>query len=268
MMKFTKMHGLGNDFPIIDCRDGQHILPREEVKALADRKRGIGFDQAIHILSPKSDEADVFLDMYNADGSDLEACGNGTRCAARYFMDEAKRDECVIETVAGLLRCVRAENDMITADMGEPKLEWQDIPLSQECDTLHLPLDGDPVAVNIGNPHCVFFVDDAENVGLESLGPKFENDPLFPNRTNVEFVQVLSKSHIRMRVWERGAGVTEACGSGACAVTVAAIRRDLTDRKVKITLDGGDLFMEWRERDNHILMTGPATYVFKGNLPI
>ncbi len=268
MLKFKKMHGLGNDFVMIDCRGGQDVLSKEQVIAISNRKRGVGCDQLIHILPPKSAEADIFLDMYNPDGSELRACGNGTRCAADIIMQETGQDRVVIETVAGLLVCTRAEGGMVTADMGVPKLDWQDIPLSKECDTLHLPLDGDPVAVNIGNPHCVFFVDDADQVDLEGLGAKFERDPLFPDRVNVEFISVLAPNHLRMRVWERGAGVTEACGSGACASAVAAIRRELTDRSVKITLDGGDLHLEWRESDDHILMTGPVAYVFDGELSL
>ncbi len=272
MLSFKKMQGLGNDFVIIDQRDGAPSLDAAQVIEIADRKRGVGCDQVIHIKLPQSAGADIFLDMYNMDGSPLEACGNGTRCVARLLMDEQGRDDCVIETVAGLLACRAAANDMVTVDMGAPKLGWQDIPLSEERDTLHLGVMSgeltDPVAVNMGNPHTVFFVDNAELVDVEGLGMQVERHVLFPERTNVEFAQVLADDKLRVRVWERGTGVTLACGSGACAVIVAAVRRGLAGRKAEVILDGGSLFLEWREQDDHVLMTGPAAYVFEGRIAI
>lgn len=269
--RFKKMHGLGNDFVIIDQRAGGDTFSTERIIALSDRRFGIGCDQFIHMKPPRDPEADVFLDMYNCDGSRLEACGNGTRCVAYLLMQESGRRECVVETVAGLLRCSRVQDTLICADMGEPRLEWDQIPLAEKHDTLHLGIgDGDtlsdPVAVNMGNPHCVFFVNQVEKLPIETLGPAVERNTLFPNRTNVEFAQILELEKIRMRVWERGTGVTMACGSGACATMVAAARRGLTGRKAEIILDGGSLMLEWRESDNHVLMTGPVTDVFDGTL--
>lgn len=263
---FIKMHGLGNDFVIIDCRDGLPVLTPDQVRFIADRKRGVGCDQLVHLLPPKSPQADIFLDMYNADGSPLGACGNATRCVAALVGKEKGSAVCVIETIAGLLYCTLLENGAVQVDMGEPRLVWHEIPLSKQYDTLHLPLDGDPVGVSMGNPHCVFFCDNAEDVNVDNLGVKVERDPLFPERTNVEYVSMLGDDILRMRVWERGAGITQACGTGACAAAVAAIRRGLTRRRVQVVLDGGTLEIEWREADGHVLMTGPATYVYEGSV--
>ncbi|PZQ45685.1 MAG: diaminopimelate epimerase [Micavibrio aeruginosavorus] len=265
-ISFLKMHGLGNDFVILDLRRGGDILTPERVRQIADRQRGVGCDQLIHLLPPKSAGANVFLDMYNADGSSLGACGNASRCVADLVMRESGARDCILETVAGLLYCTRAKEGQITVDMGVPRLEWSEIPILNQCDTLHLPLDGDPVGVSMGNPHCVFFCEDPEVISVDKLGPKIEHNPLFPERTNVEYVGILGPDHLRMRVWERGAGITQACGTGACASAVAAIRRGLAGRSVRVTLDGGDLLIEWRESDGHVLMTGPVAYVFEGTI--
>jgi diaminopimelate epimerase len=267
-IKFRKMHGLGNDFVIFDNRFKRADSAKKGITRIANRRLGVGCDQVIFMESAKG-EGDIFLDMYNADGSALEACGNGTRCVAHLLMQETGGEECLIETVAGLLHCSQFEDGIIQADMGAPRLEWSDIPLSEDRDTLNLGIgDGDtlenPVAVNMGNPHCVFFVNDVEKMDIETLGPSVERNSLFPQRTNVEFAQILSPDKIRMRVWERGTGVTMACGSGACATIVAAVRRGLTGRRVEIVLDGGSLYLEWRESDGHVLMSGPVTDVFKG----
>lgn len=267
-MKFRKMHGLGNDFVIFDNRAGQAAAAKAMIATIANRRLGIGCDQVIFMESAKG-SGDIFLDMYNADGSTLEACGNGTRCVAHLLMQESGQAECVIETVAGLLGCRRVGDNVIQADMGIPRLGWAEIPLSEDRDTLNLGIgDGDtldnPVAVNIGNPHCVFFVGNAEALSIETLGPSVERHSLFPQRTNVEFAQIMSTGKIRMRVWERGTGVTMACGSGACATIVAAVRRGLAGRKAEIVLDGGSLFLEWRESDDHVLMSGPVADVFEG----
>lgn len=266
--EFTKMHGLGNDFVIVDQRDGAESFDEKTVIDICNRRTGIGCDQLIHIKKPKSADADIFLDMYNKDGSPLRACGNGTRCVASIWMDESGKDSCVIETVAGLLECTRADDDMVTVNMGKPKLGWQDIPLAEDADTLSLGvMNGrlnNPVAVNMGNPHTVFFVDDAEKADVAGVGAQVERHVMFPDRTNVEFAQILADDKIRVRVWERGAGVTQACGSGACATMVAAVRRGLTGRKAEIILDGGSLYLEWRAEDEHVMMTGPVAYVFKG----
>lgn len=268
MLSFKKMHGLGNDFVIVRAENGD--FQPEDVRRIADRRRGVGCDQFIVMEPPVSRQADVFMRIYNPDGSQAQACGNGTRCVADLWMRDNGAESCVIETVAGLLPCQRAGEGMVTADMGKPRLGWRDIPLAEERDTLHLGVGGgalhDPVAVNVGNPHAVFFVADVERTDVEGLGPQVENNVLFPERTNVEFAQILSPESIRVRVWERGTGVTQACGSGACAVIVAAVRRGLSGRTAEIILDGGSLFLEWREEDGHVLMTGPAACVFEGAL--
>jgi diaminopimelate epimerase len=272
MLLFIKMHGLGNDFVVIE----QAVdLNTGDIRRIADRRYGVGCDQLLILGAPKDKGADLFLRIYNPDGSEAQACGNGTRCVAHLWMKKNNRKDCVVQTVAGLLQCRMATNDMVTVDMGIPRLDWQDIPLAEERDTRHLGLRGteeagilpDPVAVNVGNPHAVFFVNDVRKTDVRGLGPQVENHVLFPQRTNVEFAQVMAPDKIRVRVWERGTGVTEACGSGACATMVAAVRRGLTGRKAEIVLDGGSLFLEWRAEDDRILMTGPAAYVFEGVLP-
>ncbi|MCD8520171.1 MAG: diaminopimelate epimerase, partial [Alphaproteobacteria bacterium] len=215
-VRFQKMHGLGNDFVVIDARDGMQTPPVKVLQAMADRRTGIGCDQILFIRPAKTSGTNIFLEMYNSDGSPLRACGNGTRCAADIIAIETGKDEIVIETVAGLLSCRKEADGRITADMGVPKLDWKDIPLAEERDTLHLGIaKGDmknPVGVNMGNPHAVFFVPDVKFVDIEEYGAFFETHKLFPDRTNVEFVQVKSPTELRMRVWERGAGVTMACG--------------------------------------------------------
>ncbi len=274
MLHFRKMHGLGNDFVILDARMTNIELSDEEIQYICDRKRGIGCDQLIILEISEGFQETLFMRIFNTDGSEARACGNATRCVADILMNEEDMNSCVIETVAGMLNCRRSEDGLITVQMGVPKRDWKEIPLSKKVDTDHLPLMSesvsDPIAVNIGNPHCVFFVDNiADNWGdkaVEEQGKLFELDPLFPDRTNVEFVEILAPDHVRMRVWERGAGITDACGSGACAVAVAAITRGLTERKMTVTLDGGDLVLEWVSDDAQISMTGPVSYVFEGQL--
>lgn len=268
MVSFKKMHGLGNDFVVIDAMKTPVSFTDSQRRQIADRRYGVGCDQLILMEPPKDKGADLFMRIYNPDGSEAGACGNGTRCVAHLWMSLNNKKICTIQTVAGLLKCAMMANGMVQVDMGRPRLDWKDIPLAEERDTLHLGIAGgamgDPVAVNIGNPHAVFFVDDVKKVDLSGLGPQVEHHVLFPQRTNVEFAQVLAPDKIRVRVWERGTGVTQACGSGACATMVAAARRGLTGRKAEIVLDGGSLFLEWKEDDDHILMTGPASYVFEG----
>jgi diaminopimelate epimerase len=270
MKTFNKMHGLGNDFVILDQREGGETLSTGDIIRIADRRRGVGCDQLIHMKPPRSPDTDVFLDMYNRDGSSLQSCGNGSRCIARVIMDESGRSACVLETVAGKLFCRKVADGMVEIDMGKPRLGWKDIPLAEERDTLHLGIQGgllpDPVSVSMGNPHTIFFVDQVESFDIATLGSQVERHVLFPERTNVEFAQILSPEKIRVRVWERGTGITQACGSGACATIVAAVRRGLTSRKVEIILDGGSLFLEWRSADDHVLMTGPAEYVYQGQM--
>lgn len=256
---FMKMHGLGNDFVVIDERG---ITPRVDAAmaiAIADRNRGVGYDQ-LAVLSDSSD-ADVHLTFWNADGSQAGACGNATRCIARHMMDELDRDALTIRTDRGLLSAVDVDG-MASVNMGHPQLDWLDVPLASEMDTLALPIDGAPTATGMGNPHCTFFVDDAEAIDLATRGAEIEHHPLYPERTNVQFASLIGPDHIRMRVWERGVGVTLASGSSSCATAVAAARRGLTGRKVRIDLDGGTLQIDWR--DDGVWMTGPTAHVFDG----
>lgn len=267
-IRFRKMHGLSNDFVIIDCRASGAMPPRAVMAAMTHRKTGVGCDQLIPILPPQDAKADAFMRIINSpDASEAQACGNATRCVADVLMNEKGSNECVIQTVAGLLACTRdPSTGLITVDMGVPRLEWNQIPVAKECDTLHLPLKGDPVGVNIGNPHAVFFVDDVETFKVREIGPGIEHDSLFPEKANIEFAKVLDRSHIRMRVWERDSGETEACGSAACATIVAAVSRGLTDRQCEVMLNGGPLQFHWRESDGHLFMTGPVAYVFEGTI--
>ncbi|PUB14860.1 diaminopimelate epimerase [Yoonia sediminilitoris] len=257
---FMKMHGLGNDFVVVDERHTGAVVDSALAVALADRHRGVGFDQ-LAVLS-LTEKADVFLTFWNSDGSMSAACGNATRCVARYLMDETGQRALNLETTHGVLHAVDAGSGLTSVNMGHPQLDWSDIPLSQELDTLKLPVEGAPTATGMGNPHCTFFVDDAESIALADEGPKFEHHPLFPKRTNVQFATVTGPDQIRMRVWERGAGVTLASGSSSCATAVAAARRGLTSRTVQITLDGGVLDINWA--DDGVWMTGPTAHVFDG----
>lgn len=267
-LPFRKMHGLGNDFVVLDARDRPMELTDAQVRALGDRRTGVGFDQLLIIEHPQKD-GDAFMTVRNADGGVVASCGNGARCIADVVMADLGKEAVVLETLAGPVSASRSDGGLVAVDMGEAKLDWQDIPLAVEQDTGHVDLVAgplhNPVAVSMGNPHVVFFVDDAEAVDLERFGPMIENHALFPKRTNVEVVEVLSRKHVRMRVWERGVGLTQACGTGACAVGVATARRDLTDRSVTVTLDGGDLHIAWRD-DGHVIMTGPVSYSYDGVL--
>lgn len=267
-LPFVKMHGLGNDFVVLDARAHPVPLDNAAIRLLGDRRRGIGFDQMITI--ERSDKADAFMRIHNSDGGEVESCGNAARCIAALLMRETGRAAVSIDTVGGWLQASSGSSDRVTVDMGEPRLDWQAIPLAREMDTVALDYRHGgferPGAVNVGNPHVVFFVGDAEAVALAEIGPQIEHDPLFPQRINVEFAQVIDRRRIRMRVWERGAGITRACGTGACATLVAAARRGLAERKAEILLDGGPLVIEWTD-DNRITMTGPATEAFRGEIP-
>ena len=260
---FIKMHGLGNDFVIIDARGAGDPVTPALARALGDRHRGVGFDQLAVIAD--SDTADANVTFWNADGADAGACGNATRCVAHLLMAERGAGTVSLQTANGILTAERLADGRIRADMGPARTGWRDIPLAEEADTVGLPLPGAPGAVSMGNPHCVFFVDDAEAVLLAEVGPEWEHHPMFPDGANVEFVQVISPSEVRFRVWERHAGITQACGSGACAAVVAGVRKGLLERRVAVHLDGGTLEIEWRE-DGHVLMTGPAAHVFEGRL--
>ncbi len=265
-LPFVKMHGLGNDFVVIDARTAPLALADAQVRAIADRRTGIGCDQLIVVAPPNDARADAMMLIRNADGGEVAACGNASRCVGWMLLRETGRGRVTLETRAGLLTA-EAAGDMIAVDMGPARLDWRDIPVAAECDTLHMPvgLEGlrDPVGVSMGNPHAVFFVADAEAVDLARLGPRLETDAFFPERANIEVAQVLDPARIRMRVWERGAGITRACGTGACATLVAAARRGLTGRRAEVVLDGGTLVIEWRE-DGRVMMTGPVATSFAG----
>jgi diaminopimelate epimerase len=257
---FIKMHGLGNDFVVLDAR-AQALPPLAPAmaRALADRRTGVGCDQVVLIES--SERADLRMRIFNADGGEVSACGNATRAVALLHGGPVR-----IETVRGILSAVPGEGG-IAVDMGVPQFGWETIPLAYAMDTAGMPVGWDelerPAAVNIGNPHAVFFVPDCDAVALDRLGPLIENDPLFPERVNVNVATLDSRAAIRLRVWERGAGLTRACGTGACATAVAAMRAGLAERRVAVTLPGGTLAIGWGE-DGHVTMTGPAEESFRG----
>ncbi len=253
-MKFRKMHGLGNDFVIFDARAQDIILTPDDMALVADRHWGVGCD-LITILD-ESETSDIAAYFFNADGSESAACGNASRCVADIIMNDSGKDECSLQLLDRVLSC-RKVDGLIEVDMGAPK-DVKDLDLSHGGVS-------NPVSVDMGNPHCVFFVDDVDAVDIEAVGSYFEMHEAFPNRTNVEFVQVIDKTHLRQRTWERGVGVTQACGSGACAVTAAAVHRGLSERSVEIELDGGLLQMRLDEGGS-VFMTGPVAYVFDGEL--
>lgn len=272
---FLKMNGLGNDFVVLDLRREPFVLSETLTRAIADREKGVGCDQLITIEEPRNG-GDVFMGIRNADGSTVGACGNAARCIGKLILEETGKDAVLIETLGGNTVARHAEGGHITVDMGEPRLGWNEIPLSEEFqDTRTIELEvgplGNPImhspgVVNVGNPHAVFFVDDVDAIDLGRIGPMLENHPLFPERANISVAQILSPTHIRIRTWERGAGLTRACGTAACASAVAAIRRRKTERKMTVSLPGGDLTIEWREADNHIHMTGAAMLDYEGTL--
>ncbi|GMU83443.1 MAG: diaminopimelate epimerase [Planctomycetota bacterium] len=280
-LRFTKMHGLGNDYVYVDLFDQQVDAPEALSRVISDRHRGIGSDGLILIAPPQAREADVRMIMYNADGSRSQMCGNGVRCVAKYAYDHgrARRNPIRVETDRGVLPIdltIGADGRVEAArvDMGEPILEPRKIPVAipgERIIAVPIPLDSrmlELTAVSMGNPHAVFFVDDVATVPLPEVGPKLEHHPLFPERINVHFVQVLSRERVRMITWERGTGPTQACGTGASAVCVASVLNGLTGRSIIATLPGGDLALEWDERTNHVFKTGPATEVFSGAWPI
>jgi len=268
------MNGLGNDFAIFDGRSRQIVVGTEAARRIADRDAGIGCDQVIVVEN--SDCADVFMRILNADGSEVDACGNAARCVAAVVAQEIGQGGVTIETNAAILGAVLNPDQSVTIDMGVPLFDWESIPLSEKFhDTrmieLHVGPIGNPVlhtpsVANIGNPHCIFWVDNIDDHDLASIGPILENHPLFPERANISLAQVDSRDSIRLRVWERGAGITKACGTAACAAAVSAHRKRLCDRSVMVTLPGGKLRIDWRETDDHILMTGPVEYEYDEHL--
>jgi len=261
-LPFMKMHGLGNDFVVIDSRVAALPVTARMARALADRHRGVGFDQ-LAVISNDA-EADIGLTFFNADGSLSGACGNATRCIARHEMDVRGSRALTLKTERGILQASDAGGGLTAVNMGHPVMSPAQIPVKGAVDTLNMPIEGNPVATGMGNPHCTFFVEDADAIDLDARGPRIEHHPLFPERTNVQFASVIGPDHLRMRVWERGTGITLASGSSSCAVAVAAARRGITGRKVRISLDGGDIDIHWRE--DGVWMTGPTAHVFSGVL--
>src|SRR5882757_1236841 len=271
---FLKMHGLGNDFVVLDARQAQFDLTPERRRVIADRRLGVGCDQLIVLEPPTDRDADIFMRIYNPDGSEAGACGNATRCVASLVMDERKADQVTVQTISGLLesqKTGRGDNGLpvIAVDMGLARLDWREIPVREACDTNHMPVGlgplQDPVGTNVGNPHATFFVDDLAAIKLEELGPKLEHDPFFPQRANIGVAQMVGENRLRLRVWERGTGLTLACGSGACAAGVAAARRSLAGRQVEVMVEHGTLTIDWM-RDDHVMMTGGISLSYKGEL--
>ena len=272
---FLKMNGLGNEIVILDLRRSAHLVTEAEARAVAAAPTS-HFDQLMVLHRPVAPGTDAFMRIYNTDGSQAQACGNGTRCVAWAMLRGSQRRSLLLETKAGLVACERLGETSFTVDMGAPRFAWHEIPLAEEfADTrgfelqvgpIDAPVLHTPSAVNMGNPHAIFWVEDVEAHDLARVGPLLESHPIFPERANISLAQVIDRGHIRLRVWERGAGLTRACGSAACAAAVAAHRLDLADRKVTVTLPGGDLAIEWRESDGHVLMTGPVEFEHDGVL--
>jgi diaminopimelate epimerase len=275
---FLKMNGLGNDFVVVGAGrpdDRSRFAPgADAARAIADRETGVGCDQLIGIEPSAS--ADAFMRIWNADGGEVEACGNASRCVGWLLMEAAQTDAATIETKAGLVHATRAGPMSVAVDMGAPRLDWRDIPLAEEMDTVRVELQVGPIdapllhtpgCVSMGNPHVVFFVPDAQAAPVREVGPMIEHHMLFPEGVNVGFAEIQAPDRIRLRVWERGAGLTKACGTGACAALVAAHRRGLCERKATVVMDGGELTIEWRESDGHVIMTGPVAVEFSGVLP-
>lgn len=273
---YLKMNGLGNDFVVVEARTSGRRFSSDEVRRIADRASGIGCDQLIVLERPRVAGADVFMRIYNSDGGEIDACGNASRCVAAIVAEELGRTSVVLETNAGVL-AAELRDGLVTVDMGRPRFGWEDIPLAEEfADTTGIELQIGPIdapilhtpsVVNVGNPHAIFWVKDVSAHDLGRFGPMLENHPIFPERANISLAQIVSAERVKVRVWERGAGLTLACGTAACAVAVAAARKKLTGRKVTIELPGGDLGIEWRASDDHILMTGPWSLDGRGTIP-
>ena len=270
---FLKMHGAGNDFVVLDLRQSNARVDSTFARVLADRQKGVGCDQVISLEPSRC--ADVFMRIHNPDGSEAQACGNGSRCVASLLFRESSQDKVLIESCAGLLKGEIGPDGLVQVDMGPAYLNWWEIPLAFEADTLSLDLTYQPrqgpkltapCVVSMGNPHAVFFVEDLDTIDIPTVGPILENHDVFPERANIGFVQILGQDRLRLRVWERGAGLTLACGSGACAALVASHRRGKCARRAYLTVDGGELIIEWRETDGHVLMSGGVATAFSGIL--
>ncbi len=272
---FRKMNGLGNDFVVLDARQRPLAISEEQARAIADRTSGVGCDQLI--VMERSPTADVRMRIWNAEGGEVQSCGNASRCIADIVMAETGNSSATIDTKGGFLTARKAGPLMVTIDQGRPRFDWKDIPLSEAfADTRHIelqvgpidkPLLHSPSVVNVGNPHCIFWVQNLDVVDFAKVGPIIEHHPLFPERTNVELAQVVARDHVVLKVWERGAGLTKACGTAACAVMAAGFRLKMIDAKCRVTLPGGDLFMAVNESNGHVLMTGPLAYEYEGVLP-
>ena len=269
---FVKMNGIGNKIVIVDMRGRGGQIEAEEARA-AGRPDGVPYDQLMALYPPRTPGTDAFIRIYNNDGSETGACGNGMRCVADLVATESGKDALTFETTAGILNCWQGADGLFTVDMGPPRFKWNEIPLAEEYrDTRAIELQIGPIdkpvlhspsVVSMGNPHAIFWVDDVNAHDLARFGPLLENHPLFPERANITLAQIVARDHIIIRTWERGAGLTKACGSAACAAAVAAARLRRTDRKVRVTLPGGELTIDWREKDDHVLMTGPVEFEFK-----
>lgn len=272
---FRKMNGIGNEILVVDLRGQSDRLTPGAVRAIAGEPDK-HFDQLMAIMPPRAPGADAFVDIFNRDGSASSACGNGSRCVAAVLMDESGRDDALFETRAGLLVASRGDGDMITVDMGKPRFRWDEIPLAEpfhdtraielQIGPIDNPILHSPSVVSMGNPHAIFWVDDVDAYDLERIGPMLEFHPIFPEQANISLAAVVGENHLRLRVWERGVGITRACGSAACAAAVAAARTRRTGRVVRVSLPGGDLVIEWRQSDDHVLMTGPWELEFEGRM--
>jgi len=270
---FVKMNGIGNEIVVVDLRKGAPVIAAEEARAAAS-PQGAPYDQLMALYPPRTPGTDAFIRIYNNDGSEAGACGNGMRCVASIVSGESGKSALTFETKAGILNCWQAEGGLFTVDMGPPRFKWNEIPLAEEFrDTRAIELQIGPIdkpvlhspsVVNMGNPHAIFWVDDVNGYDLGRFGPLLENHPIFPERANITLAHIVDRGHIVIRTWERGAGLTRACGSAACATAVAAARLKRTGRTVRVTLPGGELTIEWRERDDHVLMTGPVEFEFDG----
>ena len=272
---FVKMNGAGNDFVVVNALETPFSPSEDQVRALADRSGGEGFDQLIAI--EPSDTADAFMRVWNADGALVQTCGNALRCVGWLLMEANGSDRVVIDTLGGPTVAVRAGDRSVTVDMGRPRLDWTEVPLAEEMDTRGIELQVGPIddpvlhtpgAVSMGNPHVVFFTDRQDDGFVTGSGSLVEHHPLFPEGVNVGFANVLERDHIRLRVWERGAGLTRACGTGACAALVACARRGLMERKARVTVDGGELVIDWDEASGHVFMTGPVEIERTGTLAL
>ena len=273
---YLKMNGLGNDFVVVDARADGRKFTSDAIRAVTDRVKGVGADQFIVMEKPSTPGVDVFIRIYNSDGGEIDACGNASRCVAALVAEELGKRAVMLQTNAGLLPA-EVTDDVVTVDIGRPRFDWDQIPLSEEfADTTGIELQLGPIdapilhtpsVVNVGNPHAIFWVSDVEAYDLGRFGPLLENHPIFPERANIELAQVISPDRIKVRVWERGAGLTLACGTGACAVAVAAARKGLSNRNVTIELPGGPLRIDWRTSDDHIMMTGAWALDGEGVLP-